>query len=104
MYFASLADRTLPSDGSIDKEASAIGVSLNRLHFYCGLETIEKSIHLSQVLTNCFCEAIKAKMPSAFMHEDLKVIELQISSLEKWNLYFQEEIKAMFRVIHKILF
>jgi len=94
-YYLSLADRTLPSDGVVTDEVAEIGVAMNRLHFYCGIETIEKATHLGQVLSETFTKAIMAKMPSAFINEDLKVIDIQILSLEKMNENFQEEIKSI---------
>ena len=97
IYYLSLADRILPSNGSAAEEVTEMSVAMNRLHFYCGLETIEKSTQLSQVLTVAVTDALKAKMESAFIHEELKGIDFQISSLEKWNLSIQEEIKAIFQ-------
>jgi len=96
-YYLSLADRILPSNGYAAEEVTEMSVAMNRLHFYCGLETIEKSIQLSQVLTVAVTDALKAKMESAFIHAELKGIDFQISSLEKWNLSIREEIKAIFQ-------
>jgi hypothetical protein len=94
-YYLSLADRTLPSDGIVAEEVAEIGVAMNRLHFYCSIETIEKAAHLGQVLSKAFTESIIAKMPSAFINEDLKAIDTQILGLEKMNANFQEEIKSI---------
>lgn len=96
-YYLSLADRTLPSDGSAHEESIEMGVALNRLHFYCDIETIEKLIKLSQVLGVAFTDALKAKMSSAFINEELKAIDLQILGLEKVNAGIQEEIKMIFQ-------
>lgn len=100
-YYLSLADRILPSDGSTAEEVVEMSVALNRLHFYCSLETIEKSIQLNQVLTVAVTDTLKAKMASAFINEDLKVIDLQISAFEKMNAGIQEEIKAIFQSDHQ---
>lgn len=95
IYYTTLADRSLPSDGTVDKETIEMTISLNRLHFYCSLDTIEKSIQLSKILESAVLEAIRAKLPSAFIIEELKVIDFQISFLEKMNIRTQEEIKAI---------
>ena len=94
-YYITLADRLLPSDGTVADEVAEIGVALNRLHFYCNLETIEKSTHLGQILGEVVSEAMKAKMPSAFTHEELKAIDVQTSSFEKINTVIQGEIQAL---------
>ena len=94
-YYISLADKVLPSDGTVAEEVNEMAIALNRLHFFCSLETIEKSTHLIQILNGVVTEAIKAKIPSAFIIEELKVIDLQISALEKMNSRIQEEIKAI---------
>jgi mannitol-specific phosphotransferase system IIBC component len=94
-YYLSLADRTLPSDGVAADEAIEIGIAMNRLHFYCSIETIEKATHLGQVLSDALTEAITAKMPSAFINEDIKTLDVQISGLEKMNAALQEEVNAI---------
>ena len=94
-YYLSLADRNLPGDGIVAEEVIEMDVAMNRLHFYCNVDTIEKATHFGQVLSEAFIEAITAKMPSAFINEDLKALDIQISGLEKMNTTFQEEIKAI---------
>jgi hypothetical protein len=94
-YYLSLADRTLPSDGVVADEVIEIGVAMNRLHFYCSIETIEKATHLGQVLSDALTEAITAKMPSALINGDLKAIDIQILGLEKIYANLQEEIKLI---------
>ncbi len=70
-------------------------VALNSLHFYCGLETIKYAIRLGQVLNEVVSEAIKEKMPSAFIGEEIKLIDFQISNFEKMNSGIQQEILAL---------
>jgi hypothetical protein len=94
-YFLSLADRPLPTNGAIEKEVTELAVALSRLHFYCGLETIEKAIQLSRVLDNALGEALMAKMAPSFSAEDLKCIEVQLAMLENTNAGIQEEITAL---------
>ncbi len=94
-YYLSLADRILPGNGFIAEEVTEMDVALNRLHYYCSLETIEQSIRLSSVLDKAVVEAMKAKMPSAFITEELKLIDFQVSAFEKMNMRIQEEINAI---------
>ena len=94
-YYLSLADRILPSDGIVAEEVTEMAVAMNRLHFYCNIETIEKATHLGQILNKAFTESIIAKMPSAFINEDLKVIDIRILGLEKTYADLQEEIKLI---------
>lgn len=94
-YFVSIPDKQLPQDGSVAPEVAELGVALNKLHFFCSLNTIEKLTHLGQVLDKAFFDVIKAKMPSAFAFEDIKVIALKISDIEKSNAVLQEEIRSL---------
>lgn len=94
-YYLSLADRILPSDGIVAEEVTEMAVAMNRLHFYCNIETIEKATHLGQVLNEAFAESIMAKMPSGFINEDIKALDVLISGLEKTNATLQEEVKAI---------
>lgn len=95
IYFVSIPDKQLPQDGSVAPEVVELGVALNKLHFFCSLNTIEKATHLSQVLDKAFLDVIKAKMPSAFAFEDIKGIDLEILGIEKSNAVLQEEIRAL---------
>jgi len=94
-YYVSLPDRILPSDGTIAEEITKLSVAFTRLHFYCELETIEKLTSLSQILDEALAEAMKAKIPSAFIAEDLKAVDVRKSAIEKMNKSVQEEIRAM---------
>lgn len=94
-YYLSMVDRILPVDGTVAGEVTEMSVALNRLHFFCSLETIEKLTWLSGVLSESFTKVMIAKMASAFINEDLNVIDSQVLSLEKMNLSIQEEIKAI---------
>jgi hypothetical protein len=94
-YFLSLADRPLPTDGAVVEEVTDLAVALSRLHFYCGIETVEKAIQLGRVLDNALAEALTAKMAPSFSTEDLKCIEVQLSGFENTNAHIQEEIVAM---------
>lgn len=94
-YFISIPDRQLPQDGSVAPENTELAVALNKLHFYCSLNTIEKSTHLGQILNHIVSDTMKAKLPSAFIFEQLKAIDLEISGLEKSNAVLQEEIRAL---------
>ena len=94
-YYMTLSDRELPKDGTIPDEVSEMAVTLNRLHFYCGMDTIKRSIAMSQILSRSYTQALKAKMPSMFIAEDIKVIDLQIATMEKMNSQLQQEIVAL---------
>ena len=94
-YYMTLSDRELPKDGIIPDEVSEMAVALNSLHFYCDMDTIKQSIAMSQVLSRSYAQALKAKMPSMFIAEDIKVIDLQIAAMEKMNSQFQQEIVAL---------
>lgn len=94
-YFISIPDRPLESDGSVAPEVANLGVALNKLHFYCDLETIESSTKLGQILNEIVSHAMQAKMPSAFIAEDIKGIDLQISNIERQIAIQHEEIRAL---------
>ena len=94
-YYMTLSDRELPKDGTIPDEVSEMAVTLNRLHFYCDMDTIKQSIAMSQILSRSYTQAVKAKMPSMFIAEDIKVIDLQIAAMEKMNSQLQQEIVAL---------
>ena len=94
-YYVTIPDRELPQDGSVANEVTEMGVALNRLHFYCNLETIEKSTQLGQILNEAVTEAMTAKMPAAFTVEEIKGIDLEISGFERINATLNEEIRAL---------
>jgi hypothetical protein len=94
-YYVSLPDRDLSQNGIESEEITNLGVALNALHFYCGIETITQSTRLLNVLNNVVSEALKSKMPSLFVGEELKSIDIQISDLEKMNTGIQQEILSL---------
>lgn len=95
-YYLTLADRVMPSDGTAPVEVSEMTVSLNRLHFYCGADTIRESTRMSEILSTSFARALQAKMPSMFIAQDVKALDVRIASLESMNeRYFQEIIALM---------
>ncbi len=94
-YYMTLADRELPKDGTLPDEVSEMPVNLNRLHFYCDMDTIRQSIAMSQVLSKSYTRALRAKMPSMFIGEDIKVIDIQIDAIEIMNSQIQHEIVAL---------
>jgi hypothetical protein len=94
-YYITLADRDIPRGGTIPIEVSKMGVSLNRLHFYCDIETIRQSIKMSEILIKSFSRALKAKIPSMFMGEEIKAVDVRIASLESMNDHLQQEIIAL---------
>jgi hypothetical protein len=90
-----LADREIPKDGTIPIEVSEMAVSLNRLHFYCDIETIRQSTRMSEILSTSYTRALKAKMPSMFIGENIKAIDIRIAALESMNDRTQQEIVAL---------
>lgn len=94
-YYITLPDRELPKDGTVPDEVAKMGVALNNLHFYCDIKSIQHSIDMSQILSTSFTKALKTKMPSMFIAEDIKIIDLQIVGLETMNSQFQQEILAL---------
>ena len=93
-YYMTLSDRELPKDGTIPDEVSEMAITLNRLHFYCDMDTIKQSIAMSQILSRSYTQALKAKMPSIFIAEDIKVIDLQIAAMEPKNV--EELLKSSY--------
>ena len=53
-YFITLPDRQLPQDGNVPPEVTELGVAINKLHFYCSLNTIKSSVHLSRILNKVY--------------------------------------------------
>lgn len=94
-YYITIPDSPLPQNGSVAPEVTEIGVALDKLHFYCSLTTIESSTRLAQLLNEVVADTMKARMPSAFIGEDLKAIDVEISGLEKSNSVLQEEIRGL---------
>jgi hypothetical protein len=94
-YYITLADRELPKDGTIPIEVSEMSVSLNRLHFYCDIDTIRQSTYMGEILSTSYAKALKAKMPSMFIAEDIKAVDIRIAALESMNDRFQQEIIAL---------
>lgn len=94
-YYVTLADREISKGGTVPTEVSEMSVSLNRLHFYCEIETIRQAIDLGRILSTSYATAMKAKMPSLFLGEDLNAVAIQIAALETINARLQEEITAL---------
>jgi hypothetical protein len=94
-YYLSLPDRELPTDGTIPDEVTEMGVSVSSLHFYCDLESIKYSMAMSQIFSEAYAKAVKAKMPIMFIIGDIKAIDGQILSFEKMNNQLQQEILAL---------
>jgi len=94
-YYLTIPDRSLPQDGSVANEVNEMSVALNKVHFFCNLETIEKSTQLGQILNEAVAEAMMAKMQSVFTLEEIKGIDLEISGLERMNSTLNEEIRAL---------
>jgi hypothetical protein len=95
-YYISLPNRSLPVE-TVPAEITELSIAINRLHFYCELETIEKLTILEQMLNKAYGEAILAKMTSGFIDGDLKAIDLRISAIKKMNTKIQDEIIAMLK-------
>jgi len=94
-YFLSIPDRDIPAGGATADELLGFGVASNRLHFYCSQEIIEAATKLGKELNVSYGKAIQAKMPSMFLAEDIKVLDLQIQNLERLNEAIQQEISAL---------
>jgi hypothetical protein len=94
-YYMTLADREIPKDGTIPIEVSEMAISLNRLHFYCDIDTIRQSTRMSRILSTSYTSALKAKMPSMFIGEDINVLDIRIAALESMNDSLQQEIVAL---------
>lgn len=94
-YYITLADRELPKDGTIPIEVSEMAVSLNRLHFYCDMDTIRQSTRMGEVLSASYARALKAKMPSAFIGEEIKAADIRIGAIESMNDHLHQEIVAL---------
>jgi hypothetical protein len=94
-YYMTLPDRELPKDGTIPNEVAEMSVALNSLHFYSDIDTIKHSIAMSQILNRSYINVLKAKMPSMFIAEDIKAVDIQILGFEKMNNQVQQEILAL---------
>jgi hypothetical protein len=94
-YYTTLADSELPKNGIIPNEVADMSVALNNLHFYSNIDTIKHSLAMSQILHKAYINALKAKMPSMFIAEDIKAIDIQILGFEKMNSQIQQEILAL---------
>ncbi len=94
-YYLSIPDKTISADGSVASEITELGVAMNKLHFFCKMETIESSTRLSQILNEVVSEAMKAKMPAVFIGGELNAIDVEAAGLEKEISIAQEEIKTL---------
>ena len=89
---------TLPDSDTITEGnpvALEISIALNNLHFYCSLDTIEQSVKMGRVLNKTFTDAIKAKLPSTFILEEIKAMDIQIKGHEKTIENIRQEIMAL---------
>jgi hypothetical protein len=50
---------------------------------------------MSEILSTSYTRALKAKMPSMFIGEDIKVVDIRIAALESMNDRLQQEIVAL---------
>ncbi len=94
-YYLTLSDRELPKDGVTPTDISEMSISLNRLHFYCSIDTIKQSIAMSQILGRAYAQALKAKMPAMFIAEEIKGIDVQIEMIKEMNRELQQEILTL---------
>jgi hypothetical protein len=94
-YYMTLPERELPKDGAAPSEVSEIAVALNRFHFYCNIVTIRQSVAMGEILSKSFFRALKAKMPSVFITEEIKGIDSRIAALETMNDRLQQEFVAL---------
>ncbi|MCF7816597.1 MAG: hypothetical protein K9M54_01845 [Kiritimatiellales bacterium] len=95
MYYMSIPDRPLPQGGSTDAEATEVTVALNKLHFFCSLETIECVCRFSCLLGKAMTDAVAAKMPSGFIAVDIKAMDVQIAAFEATNARLQQETEML---------
>ncbi len=94
-YYMTLPDRELPTNGVTDSEVTEMGLALNRLHFYSGLETIQRCMKMAKVLTLALMKAMEAKLPAMFIAEEIKALDLNVSNFEKINAKIDQEILVL---------
>jgi hypothetical protein len=94
-YYLTIADIEIPRDGKTNERLTEMSIALNRLHFYCDIETIRTTMAVGKVLNQSYAKALKAKMPSMFIGEEIKAIDLQISAKENMNNMLQQEILGL---------
>lgn len=94
-YFVSIPDRELETGGTIPAEVSELGVALNRLHFYCGIDAVSGAVILGRALNQAFSEVMKARVSSGFISGELSGLDVRIASLERMNELTQQEIVAL---------
>jgi len=94
-YYITLPDRVLPTNGVSDSEVTEMGLALNRLHFYCGFETIQRSMKMAKVLTLAFMKTLEAKLPAMFLTEEIKAIDMNVSNFEKINAKIDQVILVL---------
>lgn len=96
-YLVTLPDRELPV-GKVAPEVEELGITLSKLHFYCGIETIRKSIEFGEALTVGIAEVMKAKLESLFLAEDIKAIDIRLGALQVMIDRFNAQILAATQV------
>ena len=94
-YYITLPDRELPKDGVNPTEVLDLSVTLNSLHFYCNIDTIEKTVSMGQILSKAFTSALKAKLPCIILAEEIRALEMNIASMEKFKDELQQKILAL---------
>ena len=95
MYVATLPDRELPSGGQTIPEAENVAVALNKLHFYCDLETIEVAIRLSVAFNDAYLRMMQAKIPSMFLQGELNSLNAQLDGYQKLIVRLDEQVVAL---------
>lgn len=93
-FFVTIPDRELEQGGRTPAEVTDLGVALNRLHFYCGIDALEGVMRLNRTLNLAFTEVMKARIPSSIIAVQLSGLDLEISSLEALSHRTHQEIVA----------
>lgn len=94
-FLLTLPDRELPANGELPSEVRDLGISINRLHYFCTLDTLSKMMELGKIMNESVGAAVKAKMPASFLHHDILSVDSEAANLGEINYALKEEIAAL---------
>jgi hypothetical protein len=95
-YLITLPDSE-PVASKVAPEAEELNIALNKLHYYCGLDTIKKCIEVAEAFSVGAGEISKAKLESLFLAIDMKGIDVRLGGLQTMIDRLNAQIQTAFQ-------
>lgn len=94
-YYVRIPNLTLAGDGKSIPEVANLGITLNKLHFYCSLPTIRSATKFGQIINSAHSAVLTSKMAAEIERGNIQGIDIRIQGLEKTAASIGEEIKVL---------